>query len=82
MFRQFARIPVRRCLHSQAGSSTRPSARYTRSVYALGALITVAGYVAWSSNSRHISPDSEAVSGMYISRRVGIRLDGPCALST
>ncbi|KAH0827521.1 hypothetical protein J3R83DRAFT_4234 [Lanmaoa asiatica] len=64
MFRQFARLPLRRCLHSQAASSPRPFARYTRSVYALGASVTVAGYLAWSlsSSSRHISLDSEAVS--------------------
>ncbi|KAI9572161.1 hypothetical protein HD554DRAFT_2067483 [Boletus coccyginus] len=64
MFRQFARLPLRRCLHSQAGPSSRPFSRNTRSAYALGASIAVAGYLALSrsSNSRHISLDSEAVS--------------------
>ncbi|KAF8558045.1 intermembrane space import and assembly protein 40 [Imleria badia] len=64
MFRQFARLPLRRGLHSQASSSSRPFARYTRSAYALGASITLAGYLAlsWSPNSRHISLDSEVVS--------------------
>ncbi|KAF8135699.1 hypothetical protein EV363DRAFT_1124573, partial [Boletus edulis] len=64
MFRQFARLPLRRCLHSQTGPSTRQFSWYTHSVHALGASITIAGYLAWSwsSNGRHISLDSEAIS--------------------
>ncbi|KAF9244933.1 hypothetical protein BU15DRAFT_41601 [Melanogaster broomeanus] len=62
MFRQFARLPLRRCLHSQAGAaSTRIFARHSRSAYVLGASVTVATYLAWSLNShgQHISLDSE-----------------------
>lgn len=74
MFRQFARLPLRRCLHSQAGASPRPFARYTRSAYAVGASITVAGYLAWSwsSNSRHLSLDSETVSSTFFCSPTGV----------
>ncbi|KIK99318.1 hypothetical protein PAXRUDRAFT_822860 [Paxillus rubicundulus Ve08.2h10] len=62
MFRQFARLPLRRCLHSQARvASPRTFPRYSRAVQALGISVTVAAYLAWSlsSNGRHISLESE-----------------------
>ncbi|KAF9222551.1 hypothetical protein BS17DRAFT_643273, partial [Gyrodon lividus] len=64
MFRQFARLPLHKCLHSRAGAASSPTfSRYSRSAYAFGASVTVAAYLAWSlsSNSRHISLDSEAI---------------------
>ncbi|KAH7888566.1 hypothetical protein F5I97DRAFT_1925088 [Phlebopus sp. FC_14] len=62
MFRQYlTRLPLRRCLHSQAGaSSPRAFGRYNRAAFALGASVTVATYLTWSftSDGRRIALDS------------------------
>ncbi|KAG1716396.1 hypothetical protein ID866_748 [Astraeus odoratus] len=60
MFRQSARIQLRRYLHTQA-RNTRPLGRYFHPAYVLGASVTIATYCAWTwnSSSRLISLDSE-----------------------
>lgn len=60
MFARFARLPLRRCLHTQASSS---QARFplNRAAYAIGGSAVVASYITWqlSSDSNRILLDSE-----------------------
>ncbi|KAG2078872.1 hypothetical protein BDR04DRAFT_1146565 [Suillus decipiens] len=65
MLRTVTRLPLRRCVHTNAGSSTRVFKGYSaRSGLALGATVTLAAYMAWSltSDSQRISLDAQPVS--------------------
>ncbi|KAJ8583465.1 hypothetical protein M405DRAFT_748575 [Rhizopogon salebrosus TDB-379] len=65
MLRTITRLPLRRCLHTNAASSTRVFRNYsTRSGLALGASVTFAAYLTWSlgSDSRRIALDAQPVS--------------------
>lgn len=60
MFARFARLPLRRSLHTQASSSQARFA-FNRTAYALGGSAVVASYITWrlSSESHRISLDGE-----------------------
>ncbi|KAG2150504.1 hypothetical protein DEU56DRAFT_851096 [Suillus clintonianus] len=66
MLRTVSRLPLRRCVHTNAGSSsTRVFKSYsTRSRLALGATVTLAAYMTWSlsSDNRRIALDAQPVS--------------------
>lgn len=66
MLRTITRLPLRRCVHTNASSSsTRIFKSYSsRSGLALGATVTFAAYMAWSlsSDSQRISLDAQPVS--------------------
>ncbi|KAG2345599.1 hypothetical protein BDR05DRAFT_960553 [Suillus weaverae] len=66
MLRTVTRLPLRRCIHTNAGSSrTRVFKNYsTKPRLALGATVTLAAYMAWSlsSDSQRISLDAQPVS--------------------
>ncbi|KAG1815906.1 uncharacterized protein BJ212DRAFT_1480975, partial [Suillus subaureus] len=65
MLRTVTRLPLRRYIHTNAGSSARVFKSYpTRSGLALGATVTLAAYMAWSlsSDSQRISLDAQPVS--------------------
>ncbi|KAG1867352.1 hypothetical protein F4604DRAFT_1656006 [Suillus subluteus] len=65
MLRTVTRLPLRRYVHTNAGSSARIFKNYsTRSGLALGATVTFAAYMAWSlsSDSQRISLDAQPVS--------------------
>lgn len=63
MLRTVTRLPLRRCVHTNAGSSsTRVFKNYsTRSRLTLGATVTLAAYMTWSlsSDSQRISLDAK-----------------------
>ncbi|KAG1802742.1 uncharacterized protein HD556DRAFT_1332061 [Suillus plorans] len=66
MLRTITRLPLRRCVHTNArSSSTRIFKSYSsRPGLALGATVTFAAYMAWSlsSDSQRISLDAQPVS--------------------
>ncbi|KAG0706134.1 hypothetical protein DFH29DRAFT_825441 [Suillus ampliporus] len=66
MLRTVTRLPLRRCIHTNASSSSTRVFRShsTRSGLVLGASVTLAAYMAWSlsSDSRRIALDAQPVS--------------------
>ncbi|KAG1737661.1 hypothetical protein EDB19DRAFT_1829440 [Suillus lakei] len=66
MLRSITRLPLRRCIHTNAASSTtRVFKSYsTRSGLALGATVTLAAYTVWSlsSDSQQIALDTQPTS--------------------
>jgi len=67
MFRQCARLQLRRYLHTgtSVASQTKTFGRRSHPAYVLGASAAIATYFAWTwdSNSRWISLDSEPAIG-------------------
>ncbi|KAL4074192.1 hypothetical protein V8B97DRAFT_733234 [Scleroderma yunnanense] len=67
MFRQWARLQLRRCLHTRVcvPTKTKTSGFHSYPFYVVGASVTIATYFAWTwdSNSRRIYLDSELSSG-------------------